>query len=67
MQDKVDPGKPMNAVQRIICDPGLQCFEARKPGIFFTMLSRATTMVKKLMENALVQQFISMTLALGPP
>ena len=39
----VDPGKPMNAVQRIICDPGSRCFEARKPGIFFTMLSRATT------------------------
>jgi hypothetical protein len=39
----VDPGKPVNAIQRIICDPGTHCFEARKPGIFFTMISQATT------------------------
>ena len=39
----VDPGKPPNAIQRIICDPGRREFEARKPGITFTMISRATT------------------------
>lgn len=40
----VDEGKPPNAVQRIICDPGSRQFEgSTKPGLFYTMLSRATT------------------------
>jgi hypothetical protein len=39
----VDAGRPPNAVQRIICDPGNRTFECRKPGLFFTILSRGTT------------------------
>jgi hypothetical protein len=39
----VDPGKPPNAVQRIICDPGSRDFEATKPGLFYTMIGRGTT------------------------
>ena len=41
----VDPGKPPNAVQRIICDPGSRQFEtSNKPGLFYTIISRATTL-----------------------
>ena len=39
----VDPGRPQNAVQRIICDPGTRSFEAKCTGLFYTILSRATT------------------------
>jgi hypothetical protein len=39
----VDAGRAPNAVKRIICDPGSRNFEARKPGLFFTIMSRATT------------------------
>lgn len=40
----VDEGKPPNAVQqRIICDPGTRAFEGNNPGLFYTILSRATT------------------------
>jgi hypothetical protein len=39
----VDPGRPPNPVERIICDPGTRQFEGKKPGIFFTIVSRATT------------------------
>jgi hypothetical protein len=40
----VDDGKPPNAIQCLVCDPGDRTFEARKPSIFYTMLSRATTL-----------------------
>ena len=40
----VDEGKPPNVIQRIICDPGNRQFEAaHKPGLFYTIISRATT------------------------
>ena len=39
----VDPGRPPNPVQRIICDPGTRSFEGRSIGLFYTILSRATT------------------------
>ena len=42
----VQPGQPQNAIQRIICDPGDKEFEGRNPGLFYTILSRATTMGK---------------------
>ena len=35
--------KPDNEVEAIICDPGTRQFEGLNPGIFYTMLSRATT------------------------
>ena len=38
-----DEGKPQNAVQRIICDPGTRAFEGVNIGLFYTILSRATT------------------------
>jgi len=37
------PGRPRNTFQRIICDPGKRGFEAKNPGLFYTLLSRATT------------------------
>ena len=40
----VDPGRPPNPVQRIICDPGTRAFEATNIGLFYTILSRATTL-----------------------
>jgi hypothetical protein len=39
----VADGKPPNPVQRIICDPGARSFEGRKSGLFYTIISRATT------------------------
>ena len=41
---EVDEGKPPNAVKRIICDPGTRAFEGINPGLFYTILSRATTL-----------------------
>jgi hypothetical protein len=37
------PGRPENTFQRIICDPGTRKFESVNPGLFYTLLSRATT------------------------
>jgi len=39
----VDEGRPPNPVLSIIADPGNRSFEATKPGLFFTILSRAST------------------------
>ena len=41
---KTPPGYPQNAIKRIICDPGPREFEMKSPGLFYTLLSRATTM-----------------------
>ena len=38
-----EEGKPPNAVQRIIVDPGNKQFEGLNPGLFYTILSRITT------------------------
>ena len=38
-----DKDKPQNSVQRIICDPGTRAFEGTNIGLFYTILSRATT------------------------
>ena len=40
----VDDGKPPNPIQRIICDPGTKQFEGINIGLFYTLLSRATTL-----------------------
>ena len=40
-------GQQKNAIQRIICDPGNKEFELRNPGLFYTLLSRATTLGDK--------------------
>ena len=37
------PGRPENTYKRIICDPGTRKFEGDSPGLFYTLLSRATT------------------------
>ena len=39
----VAPGQPPNAIQKVICDPGTRKFEGRSPGLFYTLLSRVTT------------------------
>ena len=38
------PGTPNNAIQRIICDPGTKTFEHQNPGLFYTLITRPTTM-----------------------
>jgi hypothetical protein len=38
------PGQQQNDVQRIIVDPGTKQFEGHNPGLFYTALSRITTM-----------------------
>ena len=40
----VDEGKPPNPIQRIICDPGTKQFEGINIGLFYTLLSRATSL-----------------------
>jgi hypothetical protein len=40
----VDEGKPPNPVKTIICDPGSREFEAQKAGLFYSIISRGTTM-----------------------
>jgi hypothetical protein len=40
----VDEGKPPNPVKTVICDPGSREFKAWKPGLFYTIISRGTTM-----------------------
>jgi hypothetical protein len=44
MQAPVDDGKPPNPVKTVICDPGSREFEAQKPGLFYSIISRGTTM-----------------------
>ena len=39
----VQEGRPPNPVKVIVCDPGNRSFEGTKPGLFFTMISRGTT------------------------
>ena len=40
---KTEPGRPDNAFKRIVGDPGTRQFESINPGLFYTLLSRATT------------------------
>ena len=37
-------GRPDNAYHRLVGDPGTRNFEANNPGLFYTLLSRATTL-----------------------
>ena len=39
----VPPGRPENPIKRIIVDPGKRVFEGRNVGLFYQLLSRATT------------------------
>jgi hypothetical protein len=39
----VPPGRPKNAIQKIIVDPGKREFEGNNVGLFYQLLSRATT------------------------
>ena len=41
---KTNPGQPANTFERIIADPGTRQFESIMPGLFYTLLSRATTL-----------------------
>ena len=41
---KIQPGRPDNAYHRLVGDPGTRNFEANNPGLFYTLLSRATTL-----------------------
>jgi hypothetical protein len=41
----VDEGNPPpNPVKTVICDPGFREFEAQKPGLFYSIISRGTMM-----------------------
>ena len=39
----VSPGRPENPIKRIIVDPGKRQFEGQNVGLFYQLLSRATT------------------------
>ena len=41
---KTPPGQPDNTFHRIIADPGTRQFEGNACGLFYTLLSRATTL-----------------------
>ena len=41
---KTGPGQPDNTFHRIIADPGERKYEANMTGLFYTLLSRATTL-----------------------
>ena len=41
---KTQPGRPDNAYHPLVGDPGTRNFEANNPGLFYTLLSRATTL-----------------------
>ena len=40
----VEPGQTPNAVQKLVCDPGTRRFEGLCVGMFYTLLSRVTTL-----------------------
>ena len=40
----VAPGQPPNAIEAVICNPGTRKFEGICPGLFYTLLSRLTTL-----------------------
>jgi hypothetical protein len=40
----VQENQPANTVLRLVCDPGNRGFEGINPGLFYTLLSRATTL-----------------------
>ena len=40
----VNKGQRPNALQKIIVDPGTRAFEGISPGLFYTLLSRVTTL-----------------------
>ena len=40
----VADGQPPNAIQTIVCDPGTCQFEGKNPGLFYTILSRVTSL-----------------------
>ena len=39
----VPPGRPENPIKKIIVDPGTRIFESKNVGLFYQLLSRATT------------------------
>ena len=45
--------QPDNAIQRIVCDPGTKTFEGQCPGLFYTTVSRPTTLGKGKMDSAI--------------
>ena len=40
---KTETGRPDNAFERIVGDTGTRQFESINPGLFYTLLSKATT------------------------
>ena len=42
--EKTPPERPDNAYHRLVGDPGTRNFEANNPGLFYTLLFRATTL-----------------------
>ena len=43
---KTAPERPDNAFEKIVGDPGARQFEFINPGLFYTLLSKATTFGK---------------------
>ena len=40
----VGPGQTPKAIQKLVCDPGTRRFEGKCVGLFYTLLSRVTTL-----------------------
>ena len=60
---KTPPGQPDNTFHRIIADPGTRKQEGTMPGLFYTLLSRATTLGEegKLETSAILFNGTNMT------
>ena len=48
---KTASGRPDNAFERIVGDPGTRQFESINPGLFYTLISRATTFGEEKTRN----------------
>ena len=47
------PNQPPNMIRRIIVDPGTKQFEGNNPGLFYTIMTRATTLGTNKMDSAI--------------
>ena len=48
---KTAPGRPDNAFEKIVGEPGTKQFKSINPGLFYTLLSRATTFGEEKTRN----------------
>lgn len=53
----VAPGQPPNPIKRIICDPGTKKFEGQNIGLFYTILSRVTSLGQCTHDTPISQRY----------